>query len=66
MTSVAVASQAPKSSDEDGDEFIIEARNAALHALRKQKLLKEKKAQRRGVTLLAIDEKKSGKRRDVS
>ena len=65
MTSVAVASQAPKPSDEDGDKFIIEARNAALHALRKQKLLKEKKAQRRAaVTLRAIDEKKSGKRRD--
>lgn len=70
MTAVAVSTHAPKDSDEDADKFLVEARNAARNALRKQKLLKdlkEKKAQRRlGATLGAIGESNIiGKRRDA-
>jgi hypothetical protein len=62
MTAVALASRAGKKPDEEGDVFLKNATNAALNAVLKQKLLKEKKAQRRRVTLDAIDEKKnSGK-----
>lgn len=66
MTAVATASRTAQPED-DGDVFLVEARAAAQRALHKQKLLKEKKAQRRvtlvnrvGATLGAIDEQKSG------
>lgn len=68
MTEVASVSAATVAQgvDEEGDAFLVEARNAALNALRKQKILKEKRRVRRLTSspLRAIDEGHCGEQRD--
>jgi|AntAceMinimDraft_5_1070358.scaffolds.fasta_scaffold11943_4 hypothetical protein len=59
MTIMAVTSHATGDGTTDADEFLADARRAALHTLNKQKLLKDKRKQRR-VSLRAINETDAG------